>query len=189
MKSYLTNSDACVVVNVARISAAKNQVMLAKAITNLNKKGYKIEVFIIGNVKDQILKESIESINSPYVHLIGPRPSPRVYMKAASVFTLSSVNEGMPITLIECFSVGAIPICTPVGGIVDMISDGTNGILSKSCKQEDFEIALERYMCLSNEDRENMKYESRESYSLYGMDSCTNNYLTYINELRDGNNN
>ncbi len=32
--------------------------------------------------------------------------------------------RGMPVTLIECFAVGAIPVCTPVGGIVNVIRDG-----------------------------------------------------------------
>lgn len=37
------------------------------------------------------------------MHLLGTKMNPRDYMAAADAFCLSSIYEGMPITLIECF--------------------------------------------------------------------------------------
>lgn len=39
-------------------------------------------------------------------------------------YALCSSYEGMPISLIEAIGVGCIPVCTPVGGIVDVVHNG-----------------------------------------------------------------
>ena len=125
-----TDADFAMIVNVARVHPAKNQLSLAKAVESLNKKGKHTDLAIIGRNDDSPITPQLQALGCKQLHLLGMRSNPRDYMKAADAFCLSSVYEGMPITLIECFSVGAIPICTPVGGIVNMIDDGKNGILS-----------------------------------------------------------
>ena len=45
-------------------------------------------------------------------------------MSLADYFVLSSDFEGLPLTLIEAMSMGITPICTPAGGVVDVIKDG-----------------------------------------------------------------
>lgn len=178
-----TNKNAKIIVNVARIDPAKNQLTLAKAIDNLNKQGYAIELAIIGSKADKQIVNDIEALNSPYVHLLDVRTNPRDYMKAADAFCLSSVYEGMPITLIECFSVGAIPICTPVGGIVNMIDDGRNGILATGTSQEEIEAAILRFLNLTDEQKAEMKRNSLASFGKYDMATCAKNYVHLMKSL------
>ena len=151
LENIKTNKQAKIIVNIARIQPQKNQLPLAKAIDNLNKQGYAVELAIIGNKADKQIVNNIEALNSPYVHLLDVRTNPRDYMRAADAFCLSSIYEGMPITLIECFSVGTIPLCTPVGGIVNMIEDGENGLLANSSSQDDIEDMLKRYLYLKTD--------------------------------------
>lgn len=92
-----------------------------------------------------------------HVHLLGTRNNPRDYMKAADAFCLSSLYEGIPITLIECFSVGTIPICTPVGGMKNMLKYGKNGILSMGVSRQEIEDSLVRFMDILDEGKEAMK--------------------------------
>ena len=51
-------------------------------------------------------------------------------------YALCSSYEGMPISLIEAIGVGCIPVCTPVGGIVDVVHNGENGFLSDGIGEE-----------------------------------------------------
>jgi len=51
------------------------------------------------------------------------------FLKAANVFVLSSLWEGLPITLIEAMSAGLPCVVTSVGGIPEIIADGENGLL------------------------------------------------------------
>lgn len=184
LEKIKTNQDVKIIVNVARIDPAKNQLTLAKAIDNLNKQGYAVELAIIGSKADKQIVNDIEVLNSPHVNLLGVRANPRDYMRAADAFCLSSIYEGMPITLIECFSVGAIPLCTPVGGIINMIQDGENGILAKSSSQEDIEIALRTFLCLNDSQKQQINQNSFKSFKLYTMERCTKQYLTLFKSIQ-----
>ena len=180
LEKIKTNQDAKIIVNVARIDPAKNQLALAKAVDNLNKQGYTVELAIIGSKADKQIVNDIEALNSPYVHLLDVRTNPRDYMRAADAFCLSSIYEGMPITLIECFSVGAIPLCTPVGGIINMIEDGKNGLLANSSSQDDIEDMLKRYLYLKTNSITVFKKNSYETFTKFNMKTCCNNYLSIM---------
>lgn len=175
-----TNKNAKIIVNVARIDPAKNQLTLAKAVDNLNKQCYAVELAIIGSKADKQIVNDIEALNSPYVHLLDVRTNPRDYMRAADAFCLSSIYEGMPITLIECFSVGAIPLCTPVGGIINMIQNGENGLLAKSPNQKDIENMLIHFLELPIDGQKRIRQKSLDSFIKYDMATCYLNYMKLI---------
>ena len=169
-------------VNVARMQPQKNQIALCKAVHSLNIQGYNIELLIIGR-KDIEIASCIESLKSPYIHLLGVRKNPVDYMYLSDAFILSSVYEGMPITLIECFSVGVIPVCTPVGGIINMIEDGVNGILAKGVSQKDIEDAILRFLNMSEIELAGMKQKSADSFLKYTLSVCAQNYIQLMDSL------
>lgn len=183
LNSLRTNPDVPIIVNVARVCPQKNQLMLAKAVEDLNQKGKNIELAIIGRIDDSPYSEELRDFKSSHVHLLGTRNNPRDYIKAADAFCLSSLYEGMPITLIECFSVGTIPICTPVGGIKNMIEDGKNGILSTGVSQREIEESLMRFIDMSNKEKEIMKLNSFALFSKYDMTTCVYKYEDLMNTL------
>lgn len=176
LEDLKTAINSTLIVNIARLNSQKNQLSLANAIISANKTGKKLDLAIIGHEDDKIAPE-IRRMNSKHVYLLGTRTNPRDYMKAADAFCLSSVYEGMPITLIECFSVGAIPICTPVGGIINMIEDGANGILAKGTSEDDIYEALMRFMNMSDTEKLTMHKASLASFHKYGIENCAGNYV------------
>lgn len=183
IQALKTNKDAVVILNVARIQPQKNQVQLARAVHALNQRGVKIELFHIGRVADKNMENDIMEINSPYIHLLGKRTNPRDYMYVADAFCLSSIFEGMPITLIECFSVGAIPICTPVGGIKDMIKDGSNGMLADGCTQHDLENVLLRFVKLDDEQKGELRSKSKQSFNSFSIAASGEKYTALMRKL------
>lgn len=178
-----TNPNAKLIVNVARIAKVKNQIALAKAIDSLNHNGHAIELAIVGDVGDEEIIHEISSLQSPYVHLLGVRNNPRDYIKVSDAFCLTSLYEGMPITLIECFSVGAIPLCTPVGGIINMINNGENGLLAESSAQKDIEDMLVRFLSLDGTSIENIKRHSKASFHSFDIAACAAKYIQTFNSL------
>lgn len=177
------NKDSFTVLNVARIQPQKNQVELVKAIHSLNKRGLKIELIHIGSVADMNMEKEIREINSPYVHLMGKRTNPRDYMEVCDAFCLSSIFEGMPITLIECFSVGALPVCTPVGGMKNMIIDMQNGLLADGCNQCDLEKVLLRAVSLDTVTKEKIRNNSRLSFEKFNIETSTSLYENLMSKL------
>lgn len=166
-----------VIVNVARIAEAKNQLALARAIDRLNRSGEAaVELALIGSVIDEGIREAICRLHSPYVHLLGVRTNPRDYMAAADAFCLPSLYEGMPITLIECFSAGAIPLCTPVGGMINMIHDGENGLLAAGTDQKAIEQLIFRFCRMSADMISEMKRHAKDSFRVYDMRQCAMKY-------------
>lgn len=178
-----TSPSSRLLLNVARISKQKNQLMLVDAIANLRKQGYDIELIIIGACEDELIQQQILSYKYDFIHVLGSRQNPRDYMKLSDAFCLSSIYEGMPISLIECFSVGAIPVCTPVGGVNDMIIDGCNGILTSNIDENSIQEAILRLLAMSDSELQDMKRNSLLSFEKYSMNNCASQYECLMHRL------
>ena len=63
-------------------------------------------------------------------------------LRRATVFALPSYQEGLPMGVLEAMAYGLPVITTPVGGIPDVIEDGTNGILIEPGDEQALAAAL-----------------------------------------------
>ena len=169
-------------INVARIDYPKNQILLCKAFSELIKENIDAELLIIGGLFDHEAVNQINDLDCPNLHLLGIKNNPMNYMELCDAFCLSSIYEGMPISLIEAFYVGIIPICTAVGGINDMIQDGSNGFLSPDLTVESYKKTLLRFFNLSDKEQAEIKQKSKESFSKYTIENCANSYLNLMHK-------
>lgn len=81
---------------------------------------------------------------SEKVHFLGWRNDVPAIMKAANVFLLTSDSEGLPRSLLEAMLLGLPSICTAVGGVPDVITNGRDGFLVERGHWEDVALALEK---------------------------------------------
>ena len=170
-----------VIVQLARFQPQKNVPMMARVAKRLSDDGYNFVLLFIGNTFEKKIADEVRKEMPTCAHILGERKNPLEYLKAAGCFALSSEYEGMPISLIEALGVGAIPVCTPVGGIPNAVINGENGILSNDVSEESYYIALKRYLDMSEKDIVVMQKKALISYEPYSMKKCAQRYIEVFN--------
>jgi glycosyltransferase involved in cell wall biosynthesis len=172
------NNEELVFVHAASCQPVKNQELLFKSFAILAQEFDNVKLIWLGNnnmYKD--LYKSLESYLSEKIIYGGEINNIRDYLAKADAFCLSSKMEGMPMSIIESFSVGCIPLCTPVGGIKNMIQSGENGILSEDLSVEAYYKMLKQFVQMDNAKKEQMKHCALESFDNYKIDTTAKKYI------------
>lgn len=86
---------------------------------------------IIGEGEERAaLEEKIISLGlRQIVHLHGFIPDAHCLLQGFDIFVLPSLKEGLPYTLMEAMDAGVPVVATAVGGVPDLITHNTSGIL------------------------------------------------------------
>lgn len=176
-ESHKVTKNTKVIVQLAHVGYQKRQDVMARIIDRLSKEGYDVSVLMIGTHDEKRMVDSIKSIGNPRIHLLGVRSNPLEYLKLADGFGLCSSYEGLPISLIEAMGTGLIPICTPVGGIVDFVKDGYTGFLSLSVEEHDYCIAMKRFLSLPDQKIYTMRINVLKQYEELTMSKCASKYI------------
>lgn len=175
--TYRKTPRTKVLVNLARIDPVKRQDMLARVARRLAKEGYDFTLLLIGGVRNRQMMEAISTCACPDVRVLGEKRNPLEYLGMADAYCLCSSYEGMPISLIEALGVGAVPVCTPVGGIVDVVEDGKNGFLAKGLDEEDCYELLKRFLEVDDRELSRLKQAAKKSYTPFSMTECAEKYV------------
>lgn len=170
-------SKTKVFLHPGRITEAKNQLVLVKVFRRLIEEGSDVVLLIAGKEEDDAILQQIRPYLCKRIQYLGLRTDVPSLMAKADGMCLPSVWEGLPITLLECLAVGCIPICSPVGGVADVITDGKNGLLSKSSGEEDYYQAMLRFLKQSHEDTARMKQSCMTSFQPYHISYSVKKYL------------
>lgn len=183
-KKYRRTDKTRVLVCLARMYPVKRHTLLAKVTARLYAEGYDFTVLAIGSTSQIDIVEEVKSLKSDNFYILGERKNPLEYLKAADAYALCSSYEGLPISLIEALGVGAVPVCTPVGGIVNLVHDGENGILAEGLSEDDYYNAMKRFIDLDDEALCAMSKKAKESYAPFSMTECAQKYVSLFEKLR-----
>lgn len=176
IKGFKKNSDTKVLVNVARISAQKNQQLLQDCMRQLQ--GENVVCIVVGDyVKDdKKIYDSLIATKPDNVYYVGKVANVSDYLLNADAFVLSSIFEGAPISLLEALSAQVVPVCTPVGGLKDVITKDI-GILSTEVSVESYLTALKTYLNTSKPELDLFKKNGKALFeNAYSMKSCAEKY-------------
>lgn len=182
---YRKTADTRVLVSLARFTDVKRQDMLARTVARLEDEGYDVCALLIGRQHDQAVVERVLAAGSANVHLLGEKADPLEYLRLADAFCLCSLYEGMPISLIEAMGMGTVPVCTPAGGIADVVNEQI-GFLSDDLSEEAYYLALKRYLDTDEASLARMKERLLKAYEPYGMSECASRYEALFKEKMNG---
>lgn len=169
LEQYKITPATKIFIHAGRINVAKNQVVLCKSFLRLINNGYDAVLLIAGGNHDDSIMQRLQLFFGNRIVYLGERNDVPTLFNFADVMCLPSVWEGLPITLLESLSVGCVPICSPVGGIVNVVSHGYNGLLSIDSSEEHYYEALEEYMKMSDEEQRTMRKNCIKSFAPYDI--------------------
>ncbi|MEX2173559.1 MAG: glycosyltransferase, partial [Pirellulaceae bacterium] len=125
--------DEIAVVQVARLNPLKDHATAVRAVAHLAASHPKIRLLVVGDGEERAGIESLiaELGLERQVRLLGTRRDVAQLLAAADIFLLSSVSEGIPLTLIEAMASGLPCVSTSVGGTPEVILPGETGLLAR----------------------------------------------------------
>ena len=177
ISSYKKSGKTRVIVQLARFQTQKNIPMMARVANRLYNEGYEFCLLFIGSTENKPIVDEVKSLMPPCAHILGERNNPLEYLKVADAFALTSLYEGMPISLLEALSVGAIPVCTPVGGIPNVVTNESNGFLSNDNSEAAYYKAMKKFLEVDKETLNLMSKKAEQSFAPYSMVECAGKYL------------
>lgn len=167
-----------VLINVARISKQKNQQLLQDCLKTLEAEKQDVIAIILGEcaVGDEKIYENLLASKPGNVHFLGKVPNVSDYLLNSDAFVLTSIFEGLPISLLEALSAGVVPVCTPVGGLINIVKPNI-GFLSADVSYEAYLAALKAWL---QDDEVHLKQLQENGMALYdalfSMNTCAAAY-------------
>lgn len=119
----------CVLITVSRL-ALKNAVGDIVSALPLLPEHVKLVVLGSGELENNIRAQIARLSLASRVKLLGAKPHSEIpkYLAESDIFIRPSISEGMGNSFIEAMAAGIPVIATPVGGIVDFLTDRETGV-------------------------------------------------------------
>jgi glycosyltransferase involved in cell wall biosynthesis len=138
--------DDFVVLQIARLDPIKDHRTAIRALARVANRNPRIRLVIVGDGAEKAAIEreiSSRSLGNRIVMLGQRNDVPRL-LTSADAFLLTSVSEGIPITIIEAMSAGVPVVATAVGGMPELITDRVSGLLAQPGDVDAIADALDR---------------------------------------------
>lgn len=183
IRKFKNNINTKVLISVGRISKVKNHLMLIESIKVLNENNEDIILLILGSLNnekkyaDTCQKKALSEKN---IYFLGEKGNVGDYVSCSDALCVSSIQEGLPLVVLEAMSVGKPILSTPVGGIPDIIDNGIHGYLSEDVTSQSYIKILEYFLHNPIKDTELIKKDFNQKYSI---SICMDEYYSLYKEL------
>jgi glycosyltransferase involved in cell wall biosynthesis len=117
---------------VARIDDFKGHETLITALSELKAQGLPLTMLVAGDGARRAAREQQAAtlgLGPEQVRFLGFRSDVPDFLAAADFFTLPSLTEGLPLSVLEAMSHGLPTVATAVGGIPELVTEGVHGRL------------------------------------------------------------
>jgi glycosyltransferase involved in cell wall biosynthesis len=120
------------IAHVARLDALKDHITAIRAFRLIRDKLPQARLLVVGDGAERQAIESqiAESKLQGAVILAGLRRDVPRLLSACDIVWLTSLSEGIPLTLIEGMAAGLPVVATRVGGVVEVVEDNVTGLLA-----------------------------------------------------------
>jgi glycosyltransferase involved in cell wall biosynthesis len=118
------------IVSVGRLAAPKDFSTLVAAVARLPEGRAHLRVFGDGPLRTELEAQKQALGLDAAVEFAGEVPDVRPHLENADVFVLSSLSEGMPVSILEAMAAGLPVVASAVPGLEEVVLDGETGFLA-----------------------------------------------------------
>ena len=142
------------------------------------------EFQILGYVEGDYQERLDGLVARGVVHFLGRTPDVRPYIEAVHCTIMPSYHEGMSNVNLESAAAGRPVITTDVPGCRETVDDGITGILVDARSSESLVSGIERFMALSDAQKQQMGLAARQKVEReFDRQIVVDAYLNEINRI------
>jgi sugar transferase (PEP-CTERM/EpsH1 system associated) len=181
--------DAFVIGTVGRLQDVKDHATLIDAFAQvramLPSERHRLRLVIVGDgpLRGALAARIADAGLRGSVWLAGPRSDVAAAMRGFSLFALSSIAEGTPVTLLEAMATELPVVATRVGGIPELVVDGVTGTLVPPGDAERMARAMLGYAMDSERTRHHGLEGRARVEQHYSIGSMLGQYMALYDEL------
>ncbi|MCR4429030.1 MAG: glycosyltransferase family 4 protein [Caldiserica bacterium] len=129
---------------LARLVHVKNPFLLLEVAQKVNEEIPEAMFFFVGDgpYLNDLQRETLKRGLQRTVKFTGFRKDPLDVVEALDVIVLTSLSEGLPVTLLEAMALKKPVVATRVGGVPEVVKDGVTGFLVPSGDSQGFSRVL-----------------------------------------------
>lgn len=126
------------IIQVARLDPLKDHATAIATLEHVVRRRPEARLVLVGEGPERAQVEALvrERGLTPWVRFLGLRTDIPRLLRAADLFLLTSVSEGIPLTIIEAMAAGLPVVATRVGGVGEIVHEGRTGLLAPSGDHE-----------------------------------------------------
>lgn len=130
--------------SMGRLNQVKGYDILIKAFANLDNKRLRLKIAGEGEELDNLKQLSKELKVEDRVEFVGYKSDVFEFLDKIDVYIQSSRCEGFGVSLIEAMSQNIPVVVTPVGSLVEIVTDGQTGFISKDISPKSVAEAIKK---------------------------------------------
>lgn len=136
--------DNLVLLQVARLDPLKDHLTAVRTVARLVGQLPNVRLVLVGSgPEEERIRAEIERLGvQQQVQMLGLRNDIPQLLAGSDILLLTSVSEGVPLTLIEGMAAGLPVVATDVGGVPEVVEDGQTGLLARAGDDESLAAAV-----------------------------------------------
>jgi glycosyltransferase involved in cell wall biosynthesis len=166
-------------VYVGRLEPVKNHVLLLNAVHAAIESMPGLRLWMVGDGSERKTLESLASKLGIASQIIfyGQQLDVAPFFSAADAFIMSSKSEGLPISLLQAFSLGLPAIVTDVGGMAEVVRLARGGFTVSATDPAEMAAAILR-LAANDTEREQFSRNAKEAFQLrFTLQVMVNTYM------------
>ena len=173
------------IIQVARLNALKDHATAIRTLKRLRDDDVPAKLILVGDGEERSKLEQFvaEQKLTDAVVFLGARSDIPPLLTAADAFLLSSISEGIPLTLIEAMGAGIPIVSTDVGGIPEIIEHGVAGLLAPARDDEALAAHLQS-LCQNSAQRKQLAENGcRRAVEQFSLEQMHRQYVDVYDKL------